>query len=205
MAALMSTEPAEAPLQRMRRKPRAERRLAIITGADLTAACAMLAGLAAAGYRVSGLPVDPARLHAQLDADDGEAIMLNDYSAFHATLPAALRDAVTARWGAAERDAEFRPGQVDCGRFVVPALRFGAVAIVAADDPGVPPRHRMLARIAWIADSFHADAAVAWRPIDIGHVLPLFVPTADDIAADATALVAALDGDTTALQRWQAT
>lgn len=201
----MSPETAETPLQRLRRKPRVERRLAVIAGVDLTVVCAILTGLATAGYRVSGTPLDAVWLQTQLDAGDGEAIMLNDYAAFHATLPAALRDAVTARWGTAEHDAQFRPGQVDCGRFIVPALRCGAVAIVAADDPGAPPHHRMLARIAWIADIFRADAVVAWRPIDIGRALPLFVPATDDAATDAAALAAALDGDAVALQQWRAT
>jgi cobaltochelatase CobN len=194
-------EAAENRLEALRRKPRATRRLAVVPGADLTAAWAVLGALAAAGYDVGALPPDAAALRAQLDAAEGEAIMLNDYAAFHATLPPALRDAVAARWGAAERDPHYRPGQVDCGRFALPALRFGRVAVIApADDTG-PPRHHALARAAWIADVFRADVAIAWRPLGVALALPVLVATAG--APDAAQLLAALDGDAAALRRWR--
>ncbi|MGH7013713.1 MAG: cobaltochelatase subunit CobN [Stellaceae bacterium] len=199
-------ETADPRLLALRRKPRAARRLAVVASPnDRHAACAILAALAAAGYGVAGLPDDAATLDARLQAAEGEAIMLNDYAAFHATLPAALRDAVAARWGAAERDPQFQPGQVDCGRFVVPALRFDNVAVIAATvDAGEPPRHAALARAAWIADGFRADAAIAWRPLGIGLALPVFVPAASG-PPDGATLIAALDGEAAAVRRWRAT
>ncbi|MDE2227688.1 MAG: cobaltochelatase subunit CobN [Alphaproteobacteria bacterium] len=207
MAAPLPAETAEIRLQALRRKPRGDRRLALMPRVDdMAAAAAALAALAAAGYRVTGLPAGAADLRAQLAAADGEAIMLGDYDAFCATLPAALRDAVAARWGAAERDPLYRPGRVDCGRFVVPALHLGAVAVIEAapDDATVPPRHHELARAAWIAVGFRADAAIAWTPLGVALALPVLVPTTAD-APDTVELLAALDGDAAALRRWHAT
>ncbi|HYL33774.1 MAG TPA: cobaltochelatase subunit CobN [Stellaceae bacterium] len=171
-------------------------------GSDRSAAFAVLTALAAAGYGIAELPENAAELGAKLDAAEGEAIMLNDYAAFHATLPAAVRDAVAARWGAAERDPHYRPGQVDCGRFIVPVARFGEVAAIATGETTVPPRHDALARTAWIADSFRADAVIAWQPFGVELLMPVLVAPADD-PADVNSLIAALDGDGAALHRWR--
>ena len=199
-------ETAEIRLAALRRKPRGDRRLALVVPAVADAAVSMVLGaLAVAGYDVGVLPRDAGALRAQLWAADGEAIMLGNYDAFHATLPAALRDAVAARWGAAEHDPEYRPGQVDCGRFVVPALCFGAVAVMRAEPAGAaePPRHHALARIAWIADGFRADAVIAWTPLGVPLALPVLV--AADGAPDTVELLAALEGDAAALRRWRIT
>jgi hypothetical protein len=192
---------AASRLQALGRRPRAGRRLAVLADVDLVVAA--LDALTAAGYGVSGLPADTATLRAALGA--GDAIMLNDYQAFHASLPTALRDAVAARWGAAERDPFFRPGQVDCGRFPVAAACFGSVAAVVApaDDPAAPPRHHMLAHIAWISDVWRAEALIAQRPLGYALGLPVLVPA--HAAPDVATLAAALDGETTALRRWRLT
>jgi len=197
-------ETAESRLATLGQKPRQARRLAVLAKADPPATFAVLRALAAAGYGVDGLPDNAATLGDRLDAAEGEAIMLNDYAAFHATLPAALRDAVAARWGAAERDPHYRPGQVDCGRFLVSVLRLGNIAVIPASEATVPPRHDALARVAWIADGFRADAAIAWRPLGVDLSLPVLVAPADG-AADMNTLIAALDGDGTALHRWRLT
>lgn len=190
---------ADRRLRAPARKPRAARRLAVL--ADAERAMAVLEALAAAGYAVGGAPADARALAVALAASDGEAVMLNDYAAFYATLPAALRDAVAARWGAAERDPQFHPGQVDCGRFTVPALRCGAVAVVGGGaDPAGPPRHYALARLAWIVDAFRADAMIALRPLGFAAPLPVLTPAAG--APDLAALPAALDGDGAARRRW---
>ncbi|MDE1931562.1 MAG: cobaltochelatase subunit CobN, partial [Alphaproteobacteria bacterium] len=76
---------------------------------DDVRAFAILAALAEAGYGVADLPAGPAALNARLAGAEGEAVMLNDYAAFTASMPATLRDAVAARWGAAERDPHYRP------------------------------------------------------------------------------------------------
>ncbi|GEM_PF-3111320 len=195
--------PDSARLQALVRKPRAARRLVLLPGTAGAEALAVLAALGTAGYAVAPLPNDAADLGGRLRTVEGEAVMLNDYSAFHATLPATLRDAVAARWGAAERDPHFHPGRVDCGRFVVPALRLGAVVVIATDDgPEEPPRHFALARWAWIVDGFRADAAIAWRAPGVALPLPVLVPAAG-AAIDVAALVAALDGDAAALRKWR--
>ncbi|MDE2167477.1 MAG: cobaltochelatase subunit CobN [Alphaproteobacteria bacterium] len=193
-------ETADRHRQALGRKPRADRRLAILADADL--AYAALAALAATGYAVVGLPASAGALAAALAASDGEAVMLNDYAAFYATLPAALREAVAARWSTAEHDPQFHPGQVDCGCFTIPALRCGAVAVVAADaDPADPPRHYALASLAWIADAFRADAIVVRRPPGFAGALPVLTPETGP--PDLAALPAALDGDNAALRRWR--
>jgi cobalamin biosynthesis Mg chelatase CobN len=195
---------AASRLQALNRKPRAVRRLAVMADADLAAAA--LATLAAAGYGVSSWPPAAPALRAALVASDGAAVMLNDYATFHATLPAALRDAIAARWGAAERDPLYRPGDVDCGRIMVPAVHYGAVAIVAApnDESEAPPRHHVLARAAWIADAWRADAVIAHRPLGFDFGLPVLVPAVED-RPDVATLAAALDGDIAALHRWRVT
>lgn len=195
-------EIAVSRLAALGQKPRQARRLAVFVGSDRSAAFAVLTALAAAGYGIAELPENAAELGAKLDAAEGEAIMLNDYAAFHATLPAAVRDAVAARWGAAERDPHYRPGQVDCGRFIVPVARFGEVAAIATGETTVPPRHDALARTAWIADSFRADAVIAWQPFGVELLMPVLVAPADD-PADVNSLIAALDGDGAALHRWR--
>ena len=195
---------ADPRLLALARKPRAARRLAIVADSDYAHAFAILAALAEAGYGVAELPNDPAELNARLAGAEGEAVMLNDYAAFTASMPATLRDAVAARWGAAERDPHYRPGQVDCGRLIIPTLRFGTVAVVAAGVATVPPRHAALAGAAWITDAFRADAAIAWRPLGIALPLPVLIAPADG-AADTAALLAALDGDVAGSRAWQTT
>src|SRR5579883_208952 len=185
---------ADPRFSALARKPRAARRLAVVADSDRHHGFAILAALAAAGYGVAELPDGPAGLDARLDAAEGEAVMLNDYAAFTASLPATLRDAVAARWGAAERDSNYRPGQVDCGRLLVPAVRFGTVAVIAAGIATVPPRHAALACAAWITDIFRADAVIASRPLGVELPLPVLIAPGNG-TADAVSLLAALDGE----------
>lgn len=195
---------ADSRLLALAQKPRAARRLAIVADPDHAHAFAILAALAEAGYGVADLPAGAAQLNARLVGAEGEAVMLNDYAAFTASMPATLRDAVAARWGAAERDPHYRPGQVDCGRLIIPTLRFGTVAVIAAGVATVPPRHAALACAAWITDAFRADAAIAWRPLGVALPLPVLIAPADG-AADTAALLAALDGDVAGSRAWQTT
>lgn len=167
--------------------------MAVLTNSDCPCTFALLTALVEAGYGVAGLPDSPAGLGARRAAAEGETIMLNDYAAFYASLPATLRDAVAARWGAAERDPQYRPGQVDCGRLIIPTLRFENIALIAAGIATVPPRHAALACAAWITDAFRADVAIAWRPLDFDLSLPVLIVPAD-CAVDNASLLAALDG-----------
>ncbi|MBV9198477.1 MAG: cobaltochelatase subunit CobN, partial [Alphaproteobacteria bacterium] len=139
---------------RLRAKPAAERRVALIfanypnrdgrigngVGLDTPAsAIAMLRALAEAGYRISDVPGDGEELIRRLldgptNGSPGvaaeETLSFADYSALFATLPAAVQRAVAERWGAAERDPFFRPGRLDCGRFAIPGFRAGNVAVL---------------------------------------------------------------------------
>ncbi|HTZ34585.1 MAG TPA: cobaltochelatase subunit CobN [Stellaceae bacterium] len=187
---------------RLRAKAPGERRVAIMlanypnkdgrigngVGLDTPAsAVAILNALAAAGYRVDDLPPDGAALLDRLLAGPtnqkpgaarpgaavAETLSLADYSAFCATLPPALQQRVAAQWGSAERDPFFRPGELDCGRLAIPALRLGNVAVLIQPargynrdpkatyhDPALVPPHAYLAAYAWLADEFRADAVV---------------------------------------------
>lgn len=184
----------------LRRKPAAERRLALVlanypnrdgrlgngVGLDTPAATVeVLKALAAAGYRIDDAPADGAALMALLQQgatnDLGarparlvrETLALPDYYAFFHSLPPAVRDQVTARWGAPERDPHFRPGELHCGEFVIAAIRFGDVAVgvqpargynidpaASYHDPDLVPPHGYLAFYAWLQDGLRADAVV---------------------------------------------
>jgi cobaltochelatase CobN len=139
---------------RLRHKPRAERRVALIlanypnrdgrigngVGLDTPAsAITIAAALAAAGYRTGDMPNAPQALMARLlagptNADPygpaTETLAFPEYSAFFATLPPAMQRAVAERWGAAESDPFFRAGRVDCGRFAIPGFWAGNIAVL---------------------------------------------------------------------------
>lgn len=145
--------------------PPEERRVALVLeGGGHARALAVLRALQAAGYRVADLPGSADELAARL-ARGEEALMCNDYATYYANLPRDLRDRVEARWGAAEADPGFRPGEVDCGRLEFHALVLGNVAVAPPDEAnGLPPRHRRLALEAWLADSFRAQAVLRLGP-----------------------------------------
>ncbi len=107
------------------------------------------------------------------EASAEETLSFAEYSAFFATLPTSVQQAVGSRWGAAERDPFFRPGRLDCGRFAVPGFRAGNVAVLIQPargynidpkatyhDPGLVPPHGYFAAYAWLADEFRADAVI---------------------------------------------
>ena len=182
---------------RLRARLPAERRIALVlanypnrdgrigngVGLDTPAsAIAVLRALAEAGYRIADAPNDPEELiHRLLDGPTNgnpgalaeESLSFADYSAFFAILPAALQQAVTARWGAAERDPFFRPGRLDCGRFAIPGFRAGNVAVLVQPargynidpkatyhDPALVPPHSYFAAYAWLAEEFRAHAVI---------------------------------------------
>ncbi|HYC13262.1 MAG TPA: cobaltochelatase subunit CobN, partial [Stellaceae bacterium] len=184
---------------RLRRTPAAERRIALVlanypnrngrigngVGLDTPASViAILRALAAAGYRVGDIPADGdalmrallagptnARTHWGREAE--ESFSCASYNAYLASLPRALQERVSARWGAPERDPFFRPGELDCGSFALPALRFGNVAVAiqpargynldplaSQHDPALVPPHGYLAFHAWLMDGLRAHAVV---------------------------------------------
>ncbi len=182
---------------RLRAKPSAERRVALIlanypnrdgrigngVGLDTPAsAIAILHAISEVGYRIADAPDDPEELiHRLLDGPTNgnpgsraeESLSFADYSAFFATLPMAVQQAVAVRWGAAERDPFFRPGRLDCGRFAIPGFRAGNAAVLIQPargynidpkatyhDPALVPPHSYFAVYAWLADQFRADAVI---------------------------------------------
>jgi len=182
---------------RLRAKPPRERRIALIlanypnrdgrigngVGLDTPAsAIAIMRALSGAGYRIADAPIDGETLIRRLlagptNANPGapaeESLSFADYSAFFATLPAAVQAAVTAQWGAAERDPFFRPGRVDCGRFAIPGFCAGNLAVLIQPargynidpkstyhDPALVPPHSYFAAYAWLADDFRCDAVI---------------------------------------------
>ncbi len=182
---------------RLRAKSAAERRVALIlanypnrdgrigngVGLDTPAsAVAILRALAATSYKIADAPENGEALVRRLlagptNANPGapaeETFSFADYSAFFATLPAAVQQTVTERWGPAERDPFFRPGRLDCGRFAIPGFRAGNVAVLIQPargynidpkstyhDPALVPPHAYFAAYAWLAQDFRADAVV---------------------------------------------
>lgn len=185
---------------RLRRTPPAERRVAVVlanypnkdgrigngVGLDTPAsAIAVLRALARAGYRVEDIPDDGNALIARLT--DGptndtralpqrrldETYARSDYGYFFTALPALAQSRITGRWGAPERDPFFLAGELDCGRFAVPAFRCGNIAVClqpargynidpasSYHDPELPPPHGYLAFHAWIRDGFRAHAVI---------------------------------------------
>ena len=184
----------------LRRKPAAERRVALVlanypnrdgrlgngVGLDTPAAtAAVLQALAGAGYGVANPPADGRALMDLLLAGPTndlaarrhrlvrESLALPDYLQFFQALPAAVRQAVTERWGAPETDPHFVPGALTCGSFVLSAICFGRVAVAiqpargynidpaaSYHDPALVPPHGYLAFYAWLRQVFRADAVV---------------------------------------------
>ena len=139
---------------RLRAKPPAERRVAIVlanypnrdgrigngVGLDTPrSAAVMLRALREAGYRIGDTPQDGAALmerllagptNARPEAPTEETLSFADYSVFFGSLPASVQQKIAARWGAAQRDPFFRPGRVDCGRFAIPGFWSGNIAVL---------------------------------------------------------------------------
>jgi cobaltochelatase CobN len=134
---------------RLRRKPVAERNVAIIlanypnrdgrlgngVGLDTPAGTIeVLKAMTAAGYPVADVPADGDALMAHLMAgptnagNDGreirETLSLSRYRAFFASLPKQIQDEVQSRWGAPERDP-YVVGDV----FALPLSRLGGVMV----------------------------------------------------------------------------
>jgi cobaltochelatase CobN len=134
--------------------------------------------LQAAGYQVEDIPEDGdalvARLQAAIrDRDTDETFPRSDYASVFASLPLEAQEAVTARWGAPERDPFFRESRLDCGAFVIPAIRCGKIIVALEPSRGcdidpesvyhardLPPPHGYLAFYSWLNDAVHAHAVV---------------------------------------------
>ncbi|GAB7524469.1 cobaltochelatase subunit CobN [Paraburkholderia sp. 2C] len=97
-----------------------------------------------------------------------QSLALADYQAHFARLPASLRDALNARWGAAEHDPTVRHG-----RFMIAGWRCGNVFVgiqpsrsreqndyASYHDAELVPPHAYLAFYFWLRDQFGIDAIV---------------------------------------------
>jgi cobaltochelatase CobN len=180
---------------RLRVAPPAERRVAVVlanypnrdgrlangVGLDTPASCIeVLRALAGAGYRVAGIPADGDALVRRLAAGPTNdlavlpqreirvALPLATYRALFATLPEAVRAAVSERWGEPEAD----PHLVD-GAFALALLPLGHVVVGVQPArgyhidpastyhaPDLAPPHAYLAFYLWLRSVFDAHAVV---------------------------------------------
>ena len=173
---------------RLTSRPRGARRIAVVlsdypgaqadappaihaVGLDVPASlAALLRDLQAAGYDLGGaaLPDAAALVAALCAASPAPFLDLAAYRSLAAALPASLRDAVDAAWGAPEDD----PACVD-GAFRLRHLRLGAVVVAVQPDrgrmaerragyhdPDRAPRHLYVAFYLWLRAVFACDAMV---------------------------------------------
>lgn len=185
---------------RLRQKPTPDRRIALIlanypnrdgrlgngVGLDTPAGTVnVLNALHAEGYAVDDIPgnsddlvrhlqAGPTNDFAALDSREiRETLSMADYQVFFSSLPTAVQDAVTARWGAADQDPFFRPGDLDCGRFLLSAFRCGNIVVgvqpargynidpvESYHDPDLVPPHNYFAFYAWLRHDVKVDATV---------------------------------------------
>ncbi|MEM6665454.1 MAG: cobaltochelatase subunit CobN, partial [Pseudomonadota bacterium] len=157
--------------------PNRDGRLANGVGLDTPASAArMIEALRASGFATEGAPEDARALmdvllvgptNAKRGAG-GETLTVDAYESQFATLPQALREAVIARWGAAQTD----PFVVDA-RFQLPVTRFGNLALLVQPargynidpketyhSPDLVPPHGYLAAYFWLREAFGAHAVV---------------------------------------------
>ncbi len=159
--------------------PNRDGRLANGVGLDTPASAAgILAALSGAGYETGAAPTDGRALIDLLRAGPtnaqrgtrrgGERLSLADYGTFFDTLPATLRQAVTAQWGDPAADPF-----VEGDGFRLPLHRFGHVAVAIQPargynidpkatyhSPDLVPPHGYLAVYAWLRGHFDAHAVV---------------------------------------------
>jgi cobaltochelatase CobN len=166
--------------------PNRDGRLGNGVGLDTPAgAVELLQAMKTAGYRIADIPADGEALiarvlagptndyHALANREVTETLSLAEYHMFLAELSPRVVAAVSERWGAPESDPFYQPGEVDCGRFAIPAFRLGNIAVALQPargynidpketyhDPDLVPPHNYLAFHAWLRHQFGAHAVV---------------------------------------------
>jgi cobaltochelatase CobN len=171
-----------AALARLQHTPRAGRHIAVVmpdypaaggragyaVGLDVPQSIvALLADLAASGYRLSGAPQGASALLAAIDAGKANAaISLSDYRLLLAKLSNAVTSKIEAAWGPPEADPDFVEGA-----FHFRTATFGNVLVALPPDRGriaerravyhdaaLPPRHAVLAFGLWLRHVAKVDA-----------------------------------------------
>ncbi|SEP24539.1 cobaltochelatase CobN subunit [Rhodopseudomonas pseudopalustris] len=180
---------------RLRRLPRDQRRVGVVlanypnrdgrlgngVGLDTPQSLQdLLTALRAEGYLTGDLPADTAALMQILQRgptnaltgrdlrDGGVAWPVADYNDAFATLPDAVRDAVTTRWGQPDADPHvadgcFRLGLHRFGNVLVgvqPARGYNIDPKSSFHDPDLAPPHHYLAFYLWLRREFDAHAIV---------------------------------------------
>jgi cobaltochelatase CobN len=156
--------------------PERDGRIANGVGLDTPASAVSIAmAMGYAGYDTGAFPPDSAALMEQILAGRTDAggtseiaLQLSEYRRFFNSLPGSSQAAVTARWGAPERDPAFlRDGfQIAAhrhGNLVVaiqPARGYAIDPKATYHDPDLVPPHGYLAFYAWLRTAFAADAVV---------------------------------------------
>ena len=140
----------------------------------------VLAAMRNEGYAIDGAPTSADAMMQMLQAGPTNALHdraarrggvtwpLADYRAAFATMPQAIRDAVTARWGDAADDphldgdtmrlALHRFGHIVIG--VQPARGYNIDPKATYHDPDLAPPHHYLATYLWLRRTFDAHAIV---------------------------------------------
>src|SRR5690606_38534091 len=102
----------------------------------------------------------------------GIAFPVEEYNRFLQTLPEALRNAVTGRWGPPSHDP-YVVQREDGAAFILPALTFGSISIGLQPargynidpkgtyhDPTLVPPHAYLAFYIWLREKWDAHAVL---------------------------------------------
>jgi cobaltochelatase CobN len=183
---------------RLASRPAGERRVAIVLSAYPTrrsrlgnavgldtpaSALVLLDALAAAGYRVDRRPESGDALMAELAdgltyedeqlTDDQRKVAAGSlgadaYGSWFATLPAAARAELEAKWGPAPgrqrvHDGELVFSGIDLGHVMVaiqPPRGYGDDPVAVYHSPALPPTHHYLAFYRWLDEEWGADAVV---------------------------------------------
>jgi cobaltochelatase CobN len=140
---------------------------------------AVLQALRQAGYQIDDLPGDGNALMARLLAGrasatvhraSGDSTQLSalDYQRFFVSLPAQIRDAVTARWGAPSEDPGFADGAFHLEMFrlgsvligLQPARGYHVDPVLSYHDPILVPPHGYFAFYAYLRKVAEVQAIV---------------------------------------------
>jgi cobaltochelatase CobN len=156
--------------------PTKDGRLANGVGLDTPASCvAILAALAAAGYRVERLPQDSQELISWLtegrtNDPEGQAIRpalqgldLEQYQDWLSQQSGAVQSGMGDRWGAADRQLNYGVAGVQLGNIFVgiqPSRGYDRDPSLNYHAPDLEPTHDYAAFYHWLRSEFGADAVV---------------------------------------------